>query len=157
MNPEVQLCEHLRARDPASLRIEPDDIFDWSDGPVTAIARCARCPQLGVLELLDWSRSRRVRIFALSGLEPEPLALYRRDVTRGSCDPARLAQETAALFAAAGPVERIVAIELERNAVLGSVVPAPDFRFPPAPWPQRQPGRDDDSWFAELGLDKSGA
>jgi hypothetical protein len=155
VNPNVRLCEHLAAPELTSLRIEPDDVFDWSEGPVTAIASCSRCTQLGVLELLDWSRSQRVRIFALSGLEPEPLASYRRDVTRGSCDPARLAQETAALFAAAGPVERLVAIDLERNAVLASAVPAHDFRFPPAPWPERQPRRDDASWFAQLGLDKS--
>jgi hypothetical protein len=154
MKPDVRLCAHLSTVKPSSLRIDPADIVDWEDGPVTAIASCAECSQLAVLEMLDWSRSHRVRIFAVSGLEARSLATYRRNTDRGSCDPRRLEQETAALFASAGPVERIAAIDSEGDAVLGTATPRPEFCLPPSPWRERLPRAEDDSWFAELGLEK---
>ena len=163
LKPEVDLCEHLRAGAPAELSIDPDDILDWYDGPVTAVARCSRCSQLGLLGMLDWSRSHRVRIFALAGLEAQALAVYRRDVERGSCDPSRMERETAALLSSAGPVERLVAWDVHTSEVVASATRPGDLGLPDAPWRERvlaetggsPPSELPSELFSELGLDKS--
>lgn len=129
--PETRLCPHLAALDLAELPIDPADILDWQHGPVTAVVRCVRCPQLGFLERLEPDRSAATRRFALSGLDPEAFALYRRDVERGSCDPGRLARETHALYTSAGRVERLVTLRVADGAVL-RVEPAPDQAPSPA-------------------------
>ena len=113
MNPAVALCPHLRADDLAHLSIDPAGMLEWWDGPVTAVARCDRCDGRGVLELLDWSRSHRVRIFALAAIEPAAVALFLRNRERGSCDLARADREVEALFASAGAVERVIAVDVE--------------------------------------------
>ncbi len=155
MNPEVELCEHLRSVDLAELAIEADDVLDWYDGPITAIARCARCQRLGVLDMLDWSRSHRIRVFALAGLEPQPLAVYRRNVEKGSCDLGRLDGETAALCSCAGPVERLIALDVQTNTVVAAVPRPTGLGLPDAPWRERLLAEEDSSWFDRLGLGKS--
>lgn len=155
MKSDVALCEHLSSLELAELPVGSRDVLDWSDGPVTAIARCPACPRLGLLEMLDWSRSHRVRIYALAGLEPESLAVYQRNAARGSCDPSRLEQETAALLAAAGRVERLIALDVDGNAVLRAVPPPAGFRLPQAPWQERLLPEDDESLFSQLGIQKS--
>lgn len=155
MDPGVSLCEHLRSLALGELSIDPADVLDWSDGPVTAVARCGACTGAALLEMLDWSRSRRVRIFALSALPAGALALYRRNVERGSCDAGRVQRETEALFAAAGPVERLVALDVDGNRVVRAVERAPGLRLPDeGDWRRRLPRADDGSWFAALGLAK---
>jgi len=118
VNPDVALCPHLASLELAALPIAPADILEWRDAPVLAIARCGECPQLGLLELVEWDRRRGVRTYTLAGLDPEPLATYLRDLARGSCDPSRLAKEGESLLAAAGPVERIVSLAADDGAVL---------------------------------------
>ena len=118
MNPDVALCPHLASLELAALPIAPADILEWRDAPVLAIARCGECPQLGLLELVEWDRRRGVRTYTLAGLDPEPLATYLRDLARGSCDPSRLAKEGESLLAAAGPVERIVSLAADDGAAL---------------------------------------
>ena len=110
MKPDVRLCAHLAALDPTELRIEPADILEWDGGPVTAIVRCSQCPQAGLLELIARDPGEGTRSFTLAGLEADAFSVYRRDVERGSCDPRRLAEETAALYSSAGPVERRVTL-----------------------------------------------
>lgn len=118
MNPEVSLCPHLASLALAALPIAAADILDWRDAPLLAIARCAECPRLGLLELVEWDRARGVRTYTLAGLDPKPLEVYLRDLARGSCDPARLAKEGEALLAAAGPIERRVTLAAESGAVV---------------------------------------
>lgn len=118
MNPDVSLCSHLASLELAALPIASSDILEWRDAPVVAIARCAECPRLGLLELVDWDRRRGVRTYTLAGLDPAPLAVYLRDLARGSCDPSRLAKEGESLLAAAGPVERRVSLAADDGAVL---------------------------------------
>jgi hypothetical protein len=151
---DVTLCAHLASRDLAALPIGSRDILEWYDGPVTAVARCPECSQLGLLELLDWSRGHRIRIYALAGLESESLAVYQRNAARGSCDPGRFEQETAALLACAGPVQRLIVLDLDGNAVLWSAPPPADFRFPETPWRERLRSEADGSWFARLGIEE---
>jgi hypothetical protein len=152
---EVALCEHLSSCDLVALPIESADILDWYDGPVTAITRCPECARLGLLELLDWSRSHRVRVYALAGFDPEPLAVYQRNVAKGSCDPKRFESETAALLASAGPVERLVALDLDDDSVLRTVPFPQHSHVSAAPWPQRILPEEDESWFSPLGLVKT--
>jgi hypothetical protein len=118
VNPEVALCSHLASLELAPISIAPADILEWRDAPVLAIARCARCERLGLLELVEWDRRAGVRTYTLAGLDPKPLATYLRDLARGSCDPSRLAKEGESLLAAAGPVERIVSLAADDGAVL---------------------------------------
>jgi len=118
MNPAVALCPHLASLELAALPIAPTDILDWRDAPMVAIARCARCDRLGLLELVEWDRQAGVRTYTLAGLDPRPLATYLRDLARGSCDPGRLAKEGESLLAASGPVERIVSLSADDGRVL---------------------------------------
>ncbi len=155
MNTAVALCAHLRADDLAQLSIDAGDVLDWWDGPITAIARCPRCDGLALLEMLDWSRSHRVRIHALAGIEGEAVALFQRNRKRGSCDLSRADREVEALFASAGAIERMIALDVEANAVLATA-PRPSGLFLPSlPWRERLLREDDTSWFRRLGLDKS--
>ena len=118
MNPDVSLCTHLASLELAAVPIAPADILEWRDAPVIAIVRCPECPRLGLLELVEWDRQRGVRTYTLAGLDPEPLAVYLRDLARGSCDAARLAKEGESLLAAAGPIERHVSLAADDGAVL---------------------------------------
>ncbi|HTO68968.1 MAG TPA: hypothetical protein VMR31_03835 [Myxococcota bacterium] len=118
MNPSVTLCPHLASLELAELPILPADILEWRDGPVVAVARCARCERLGLLELVEGDRRAGVRSYTLAGLDPEAFATYQRDLARGSCDPTRLAKEGEAFLAAAGPVERVVSLAVRDGALL---------------------------------------
>ena len=155
MNPAVSLCEHLRADDLAQLTIDPAGVLDWFDGPITAIAQCARCDGRGLLELLDWSRSHRVRIYALAGIERAAVALFERNRKRSSCDLSRADREAEALFSSAGAVERVLALDVEGNAVLAAASRPSGLFLPSAPWRERLLEEADASWFMRLGLEKS--
>lgn len=122
---------------------------------LTAIAQCARCDGLGLLELLDWSRSRRVRIYALAGIERAAVALFERNRERGSCDLSRADREVEALFWSAGAVERVLALDVEGNAVLAAASRPSGLSLPSAPWRERLLEEADASWFMRLGLEKS--
>ncbi len=155
MNAGVALCPHLRAEDLAFVSIDPDGVLEWWAGPVTAVGRCVRCDGLGLLELLDWSRSQRVRIYALAAIEPAAVALFLRNRERGSCDVSRADREVEALFASAGAVERVIALDVDRSAVLATA-PRPEGLFlPVAPWRERLLPEADASWFRALGIEKS--
>jgi hypothetical protein len=154
MDPGVSLCEHLRSPTLGELPIDPADVLDWSDGPVTAVARCRACGGAALLEMLDWSRSRRVRIFALSALAADAFGLYRRNLERGSCDATRARREAEALLSAAGPVERLVALDLDESRIVRGVARPADLRVPDGAWEERLPRPDDASWFERLGLEK---
>lgn len=154
MNPNVRLCSHLAGPDLTEVVIDPAGVFVWQDGPITAIAECPRCDGIGLLDMLDWGARGRVRIYALSALEREPLALYRRNTTKGSCDVARFQHETEALLSLAGPVERLIAVDADRHRVLASASPPAGFSVPSGTWHERLPGQDDDRWFTVLGLEK---
>jgi len=117
VNPDVSLCAHLGSLALESLPIAPADILEWRDAPVLAIARCDSCERLGLLELVGWDHEKNVRTYSLAGLDPKPLAVFLRDLARGSCDPARLAKEGESLLASAGPVARRVSLD-ENGAVL---------------------------------------
>ena len=157
MNPEVSLCAHLSASETGAppFTISPEETVGWHDGPVEAIVRCGVCGAPGWIELLDWSRDRVVRVFALAGLRERDAALYLRNAARGSCDPNRGRAELEALHAAAGPFERLVAWSARAERVLAAA-PFPRRRtVPPGGWLERLAAHDDATWFACLGLDKA--
>ncbi len=155
MNPAVGLCPHLRSDALAHLAIDAAGVLEFWNGPITAVARCARCDGLGLLELLDWSRSQRVRIYALAAIEPAAVALFLRNRARGSCDLSRADREVEALLASAGRVERVLALDVDRSAVLATASPPEGLFLPAAPWRERLLPEADASWFARLGLDKT--
>jgi hypothetical protein len=155
MNPSVALCPHLRADELAQLTIDPAGVLDWWDGPVTAVARCDHGDGHALLELLDWSRSHRVRVFALAAIDAAAVALFLRNRARGSCDLSRADREVEALFASAGAVERVVALDVDGNAVLATIARPPGLFLPAAPWRERLLPETDATWFTALGIDKA--
>jgi len=156
MNAELALCAHLSAlaAGAAPFRLAPEEILDWHDGPVEAVARCNACGACGWLELLDWDPRRRLRIYALAAIRDADVALYLRDRARGSCDVARARAELEALAASAGPCERLVALELPELRVVAVAGAGPGFALPAGAWSERIPAPADAHWFARLGLAK---
>lgn len=156
MNPELALCTHLRALapGPAPFTLAPEEILDWYDGPVEAVARCNACGACGWLELLDWDPRPRLRIYALAAIREADVALFLRDRARGSCDVARARAELEALAASAGPSERLVALALPELRVVAVAGAEPGLAPPAGAWAERIPAPADGRWFARLGLAK---
>jgi hypothetical protein len=156
MNPGLALCTHLRALapGPAPFTLAPEEILDWYDGPVEAVARCTTCGACGWLELLDWDPRRRLRVYALAAIRAADVALYLRDRARGSCDVARGRAELEALAASAGPCERLVALELPELRVAAVAGAEAGIALPVGAWTERIPAPADGRWFARLGLAK---
>ena len=156
MRAGLALCSHLAGLAPgaAPFTVAPGEILDWYDGPVEAVARCRSCGACGWLQLLDWDPRRPLRIFALAAIREADVALYLHDVARGSCDVARARAELEALAASAGPVERIVALELPELRVVATADAGPGVALPAGAWAERIPRAEDERWFAPLGLAK---
>ena len=123
----------------APFRIAPEEIFDWYDGPVEAVARCNACGACAWLELLDWEPRRQLRIYAFAAIRGADVALYLRDRARGSCDAARARAEREALAASAGPCERLVAVELPDLRIVAAAGAAPGLALPAGAWAERIP------------------
>jgi hypothetical protein len=156
VDPDVSLCSHLGSLEAgaAAFTIAPAEIVEWYDGPVEAIVHCRVCGAPAWLELLDWSRDRAVRVFALAGLREADAVLYLGNAKKGSCDPKRGRAELEALAAAAGRFERLFAWHAREERVLAAA-PLPRRRLPSGAFTGRIPALDDASWFACLGLDKA--
>ena len=157
MNPDVSLCPHLGSLEAgeAGLTIATDEIVDWYDGPVEAIARCRVCGAPAWIELLDWSHDLAVRVFALAGLRESDAAVYLRGAKKGSCDPKRARAESEALAASAGPFERLVGWHVHEGRLLATAPLAQHSSLPSGDWTERIPAFDDATWFTRLGLDKA--
>jgi hypothetical protein len=154
VNPELSLCEHLRSLELSALPIDPADILEWYDGPVVAVVRCSRCAAAGLIAMLDWNASHAVRVFGLAAFEPEALAVFLRNTQRGSCDASRLGRERYALLSSAGPAERLVAIDVQTNAVR-AVAPYPrEGGLPTESLEERLPRGENAEWFELAGLRK---
>lgn len=154
MRGDVALCEHLRGAS-APLRIEPDEILLFEEGPVEAIVRCERCGAAGWIELIDCSRDRAVRVFALAALREQDAAVYLHNVSRGSCDLARRGAEAEALAASAGPFERLVAWNVAEARSLGTAPLPARPALPAGAWRERLGATAaETAWFAQLGLEK---
>src|SRR5262245_22381649 len=141
----MTLCEHFKPG--ASERpFEIAHAWVWQDGPVDAIARCRTCGAHTLLRLVDWSPPQgRVRVYVAAAVDPDAVALYLRDVARGSCDIRRAGAELDALWASAGPNELLAYdVSSERliargGAPVGRAVSSLD-------WPARLPARDEATW-----------
>lgn len=148
----MALCGHLASDALAALPVDPADVLEWQDGPIAAVVRCAVCDGAGLLELLEAGEAGTLRVYALSGIAREAVALWRHNAVRGSCDLARRERELEALVASAGPAARVVARDASSGAVLRSA-PWPAGRAAPeGAWQERMAAREDRGWFAALGL-----
>lgn len=155
MNPAIALCEHLASDALPRVEMAPADVLDWYDGPVVAVVRCSRCRALALFVMLDWSLGHDLRIFAAAALEAEALEIFRRDAQRGSCDVTRPDREVHALLSAAGPAERLVAVDVASGAVRASAASPRESGLPGGPWQERLPPEGDDEWFRHVGLPKA--
>jgi len=155
MNPALSLCTHLAASPLGRFEVAPADMVEWLDGPIVAVVRCDHCAAVALAVLLDWSRSRRVRIFGLAALPADALALYRRNLERGSCDLARSSLEQQALFAATGPVQRLLVLDVASGEVVETREISDGKGLPDAAWDTRIPSTDDEAWFARVGRSKA--
>ncbi|HEM46531.1 MAG TPA: hypothetical protein ENO23_05735 [Alphaproteobacteria bacterium] len=152
MNPARELCPHLASETLPALPLAPDDVLEAWDGPAVACARCAVCAEGVLLVMVAWRPGDRVRVFSLAGIDPADVAVYRRNVARGSCDLARFEQETAALHACAGPVERLVALDVDTGRVLASAPRPADWRAPAEDWDARCVADGAGGWYVRLGV-----
>jgi len=150
VNPAISLCAHLAGDDVTTLPVAPDDALEWHDGPVVAVVRCGVCGSAGLLDLLDWTDGGRTRVYALAGIDAAAVALYLRNVARGSCDLARRQREVEALVASAGPPERIVARDAVGDVVKSVAWPA-DVAPPGDTWQERV-RRAGPEWRRRVGL-----
>lgn len=155
MNSDLALCSHLSALRLGDAAPELAYSFLWHDGAIDAIWRCRACGAHALARLLDWAPPHfTLRVYSLAALAAEDVALYLRDLARGSCDAARARAELDALCAAAGPSEWLVALDVAAERVVAaSLMPAGVAREPGA-WPARLPPVRDATWFAALGLEK---
>ena len=155
MNPDLRLCEHF-----AHLRahaFQPDlaHTFLFQNGVIDAIVKCEECGAHALMQMIDWAPPEfALRVYGLSALSADDSALYLRNVARGSCQVARASAETEALVAAAGPVERIFAVDTRREKVISSGRPTPELALVAGSFPERLPPAQDVRWFEFLGLDK---
>jgi hypothetical protein len=158
MNPELSLCKHLSGLRAGDAPPELAHALLWQDGAIDAVVRCARCGAHALLRLLDWAPPHyALRVYSLAALRAEDSALFLRNLERGSCQVARAGAELDALVAAAGPSERLIALDLARDRVAASA-PLPEAaRGEPDAFPARLPREDDARWFAALGLEKRAA
>lgn len=155
MRADVALCAHLDGARPA-LRIEPDEVLLFDDGPVEGIVRCAQCGAPGWIELIDCSPDRALRVFALAGLREADVALYLRNAQKGSCDLARRGAEAEALAASAGPFERLVAWRVHEPHPLALASLPASVALPSGAWRERLGATATDAtWFRHLGLEKA--
>lgn len=155
MRVDVALCAH-QGGSPPPLRIEPDEILLFDDGPVEGIARCNRCEAPSWIELIDCSPDRTLRVFAMAGLRTEDVAVYLRNAQRGSCDLTRRGAEAEALTASAGPFERLVAWDVSSARPLAAVSLRAPAELPAGAWRERlRATARDTTWFEHLGLEKA--
>jgi hypothetical protein len=156
MGAELALCAHLASLASGEAAPEVSHAFLFQDGPIDAIVRCRACGAHALLRLLDWAPpTYSLRVYVLAPLRGEDVALYLRDVARGSCQVSRASAELAALIAAAGRNERLVALDLARERVAAGVPLARGIASEPGEFPARLPRSADAHWFAALGLEKS--
>jgi hypothetical protein len=154
MRADVALCAHLQEPVPP-LRIEPDEILLYDEGPVEGIVRCRRCAAPGWIELIDQGHDRAIRVFALAGLRAADVAVYLRNIQKGSCDLARRGAEAEALAASAGPFERLVAWSVPEARPLAAATLPEAPALPGGAWRERlRAAAMDDTWFERLGLEK---
>ena len=155
MRADVALCAHQDGS-PPPLRIEPDEILLFDEGPVEGIVRCGCCDAPGWIELIDCSPDRALRVFALAGLRAADVTVYLRNAQKGSCYLPRRGAEAEALAASAGPFERLVAWHVpDARALAAAVLPEPAV-LPSGAWRERLLATATDAtWFTYLGLEKA--
>jgi ribosomal protein S18 acetylase RimI-like enzyme len=155
MNPELRLCEHLMRLRPRAFQPEVVHAFVFQDGVVDAVVKCDVCDAHALMRMTDWAPPDfTLRTYALSALRQEDVALYLRNLERGSCQLSRASAELAALVAAAGPVQQIFAVDTRRERILAAGRPPSELAREPGPFPDRLPRGEDAIWFETLGLDK---
>jgi hypothetical protein len=155
MRPELALCSHLSELRAGAEAPQLAHALLWQDGPIDAVVRCARCGAHALLRMLDWAPPRfDRRVYSLAALRAEDSALYLRNLERGSCQVGRASAELDALVAAAGPSERLVALDVDRERVVASAALPAGARGEPEAFPARLPSGPDERWFAALGLEK---
>jgi hypothetical protein len=129
--------------------------FEFQNGAIDAIWRCRGCGAHALARLLDWAPPRFARrVYALAALAERDVALYLRDLARGSCDVRRAGAELDALCAAAGPTQALVALDVAAERVVAAAGAPAGTVLEPGPWPARLPAAADGRWFAALGLEK---
>jgi hypothetical protein len=155
---ELALCPHLARAAPGEPPFETSLVLDAHGAATDAVVRCRHCAGTALLRLLDWAGpDLRLRVYSLAPVAEAHAALLRRDLARGSCDLARPGRELEAFLACAGPVERILALDVHENRLLASAAPPAGCRVPVRSWRAGLPEASDAAWFEPLGLAKAGA
>jgi hypothetical protein len=152
---DAALCAHLAALAPGAAMPETAHAFSFQSGAIDGVVRCRACGAQALLRMLDWAPPAfTTRIYSLAALREADVALYLRNLARGSCQVSRASAELDALIASAAACERLVALDVASERVLASAPLPRGVSGEPAPFPARLPHASDTRWFAALGLAK---
>jgi hypothetical protein len=152
---DAALCAHLASLRPGAAMPELAHAFLFQNGAIDALMRCSACGAHALLRMLDWAPPAFTRrVYSLAALRDADVALYLRDLARGSCQVSRASAELDALVASAGACERLIALDVASERVIASARLPRGLSGEPASFPERLPHTSDVRWFAALGLDK---
>jgi len=152
---DAALCTHLGSLAAGAAMPEVAHAFLFQSGAIDAVVRCHACGGHALLRMLDWAPPAfTARVYSLAALREADVALFLRNLARGSCQVSRASAELDALVASAGVCERLVALDVASERVLASAPLPRGVSGEPAEFPTRLPRASDDRWFAALGLAK---
>ncbi|MBM4383296.1 MAG: hypothetical protein FJ091_07975 [Deltaproteobacteria bacterium] len=153
---DAALCAHLASLAPGAGMPEIAHAFLFQSGAIDAVVRCPECGAHALLRMLDWAPpAYTARVYSLAALREADVALYLRNLARGSCQVSRASAELDALVASAGACERLVALDVASERLIASAPLPQGLSGEPALFPARLPRANDERWFAALGLTKS--
>ena len=126
---EAALCDHMV---PGPYPFESILVLDDHLGPTDWLVRCSTCGQPCLLEMLDWSGSRRLYRVRLP--EEAAVAGLMRDLTRGSCDLSRAGEEARHVGLMSPRLNDLLLLDLGNRSLVSVLRPSPDCAIPGAGW-----------------------
>lgn len=118
----IDLCRHIAGADNAPLPFETAIVLDDQSGITDAVVACSTCGQCVLIEMLDWGGERfSERVYRTSLVDPDAVAHYAHDRTRGSCDVRRAGAEAHAFTNLAQLTPWLIALDLANLRQIGAI------------------------------------